>query len=123
MQAELSRAPTVRLDIYDTSGGVLGTVRLSPCACVIMKEADLDGQITPLCPKWLPLNNANPDAQDVCGEVLVASELILKEAISSRLPDPASISPRMRRASIEVTVLGLRDMAPFVRAFAFDKLE
>ncbi|GMF14931.1 unnamed protein product [Phytophthora fragariaefolia] len=62
-------------------------------------------------PKWHPIMFQEPG--DCEGEILASLELIRKQFPDEKVPRAIPILPRNRKAFLEITVLGLRNMEPY----------
>lgn len=62
-------------------------------------------------PKWYHLMREEPN--DCEGQILVSFQLIPKETPDQVLPKPPPLAPECQPATIEILVMGLRDMQPY----------
>lgn len=114
---ELKYAPQVMLRVMDydefDSNDFVGLVALNLSEAHIRTSEQLSsGKLATLPdPKWYPLMFQEPGDSE--GEILASLELIRKQFPDERVPESASIAPKTRKAFIEITVLGLRNMEPF----------
>lgn len=114
---ELKYAPQVMLRVMDydefDANDFVGLVALNLSEAHIRTSEQLaGGKLATLPdPKWYPLMFQEPGDSE--GEILASLELIRKQFPDERVPQSASIVPKTRKAFIEITVLGLRNMEPF----------
>lgn len=114
---DLKYAPQVMLRVMDyddfDSDDYVGLVALNISEAHIRTSEQLSsGKLSVLPdPKWYPLQFQEPG--DCEGEILASLELVRKQFPDERVPDSDSIVPKTRKAFIEITVLGLRNMEPF----------
>lgn len=114
---DLKYAPQVMLRVMDydefDSNDFVGLVALNLSEAHIRTSEQLaSGKLATLPdPKWYPLMFQEPGDSE--GEILASLELIRKQFPDERVPQSASIVPKTRKAFIEITVLGLRNMEPF----------
>jgi hypothetical protein len=114
---DLKYAPQVMLRVMDyddfDADDYVGLVALNLSEAHIRTSEQLSsGKLSTLPdPKWYPLQFQ--EAGDCEGEILASLELIRKQFPDEKVPESASIVPATRKAFIEITVLGLRNLEPF----------
>ncbi|RLN67548.1 hypothetical protein BBP00_00001562 [Phytophthora kernoviae] len=114
---ELKYAPQVMLrvmdwDDFDTNDFVgLAALNLSD-AHIRTSEQLSSGHLSTLPdPTWHPILFQEPG--DCEGEILASLELVRKTFPDEKIPRALPILPRNRKAFLEITVLGLRNMEPY----------
>ncbi|CAH0485174.1 unnamed protein product [Peronospora farinosa] len=114
---ELKYAPQVMLrvmdyDDFDTNDFVgLAALNLSEAHIRTSQQLSSDHLATLPDPKWRPIMFQEPG--DCEGEILASLELIRKQFPDEKVPRALPILPRNRKAFLEITVLGLRNMEPY----------
>ncbi|RMX64262.1 hypothetical protein DD238_006948 [Peronospora effusa] len=114
---ELKYAPQVMLrvmdyDDFDTNDFVgLAALNLSEAHIRTSQQLSSDHLATLPDPKWHPIMFQEPG--DCEGEILASLELIRKQFPDEKVPRALPILPRNRKAFLEITVLGLRNMEPY----------
>ncbi|KAE8903430.1 hypothetical protein PF005_g14426 [Phytophthora fragariae] len=113
----LKYAPQVMLrvmdyDDFDTNDFV-GLAALNLAEAHIRTSEQLSsGHLAALPdPKWHPIMFQEPG--DCEGEILASLELIRKQFPDEKVPRAIPILPRNRKAFLEITVVGLRNMEPY----------
>ncbi|KAG6952738.1 hypothetical protein JG688_00013149 [Phytophthora aleatoria] len=114
---ELKYAPQVMLrvmdyDDFDTNDFV-GLAALNLSDAVIRSSDQVAGEHQPSLPdpQWHRIMFQEPG--DCEGEILASLELIRKQFPDETVRRAPSIVPRNRKAFLEITVLGLRNMEPY----------
>ncbi|CAI5732253.1 unnamed protein product [Peronospora destructor] len=114
---ELKYAPQVMLrvmdyDDFDANDFVgLAALNLSEAHIRTSQQLSSDHLATLPDPKWHPIMFQEPG--DCEGEILASLELIRKQFPDEKVPRALPILPRNRKAFLEITVLGLRNMEPY----------
>ncbi|KAJ0394355.1 hypothetical protein P43SY_006836 [Pythium insidiosum] len=114
---ELRFAPQVLLRVMDhddfDADDYVGMVSLNLSDAHVRTSDDLAAgrHATLPNPKWYPLMFQEPG--DCEGELLASIELIRKKFPDETVPASASIVPETKKAFLELTVLGLRNLEPF----------
>ncbi|KAG7389144.1 hypothetical protein PHYBOEH_007572 [Phytophthora boehmeriae] len=114
---ELQYAPQVMLrvmdwDDFDTNDFVgLAALNLSDAHLRTSEQLANDHSSTLPDPEWHPIMFQEPG--DCEGEILASLELVRKTFPDEKVPRAIPILPRNRKAFLEITVLGLRNMEPY----------
>ncbi|ETO84330.1 hypothetical protein F444_01744 [Phytophthora nicotianae P1976] len=114
---ELKYAPQVMLRVMDyddfDSNDFVGLAALNLSDAVIRSSDQVAGEHQPSLPdpQWHRIMFQEPG--DCEGEILASLELIRKQFPDETVRRAPSIVPRNRKAFLEITVLGLRNMEPY----------